>query len=315
MIKLDRSFFDEEVRCGFKVTEKRKKCWAVMMNLLHEFDVFAKKYSLEYFVGYGTLLGAIRHKGFVPWDDDIDIVMKRDEYMRMEECAKEYFNGREIGGRRLLFENAYTENAALISYIAKIRDCETTIAEGYMINNGTFSGMSMDIFPLDAVSDGTNGMMIKSRMRGEMWLCFVYGQNYEMIFQQLFGGQSILGDDVLKKISNLDRNNRMKMFENFTLSMWGKSEVVGNFMDNLNDPNKKNAMLTSWQEVKYLPFENMMVPVPNGWEEILQAEYGDYHKIVIGGSDHENSFYDPDTPYEVYEAGLKSIPDDWDGSL
>ena len=73
-MEFDESFIKEEVRCDFFVSEKRKKVWYVELELLRKFDEVCKKYNLTYFVEYGTLLGAVRHNGFIPWDDDIDII-------------------------------------------------------------------------------------------------------------------------------------------------------------------------------------------------------------------------------------------------
>lgn len=73
------SFYKEEIRSGFLVTEKRKKVWAVELKMLEKLDEVCKKYNLTYYAYYGTLLGAVRHQGFIPWDDDIDINMQRKD--------------------------------------------------------------------------------------------------------------------------------------------------------------------------------------------------------------------------------------------
>ncbi len=81
---LPKSFFEQEERCDFLVTEKRKKIWAVLLDLLIKFDFVCKKYSLTYFLADGTLLGAARHQGFIPWDDDIDVSMPREDYEKFQ---------------------------------------------------------------------------------------------------------------------------------------------------------------------------------------------------------------------------------------
>ena len=76
----DEKFFLPEEREGFLVSECMKRYWAASLICLSDFDAFCKKHSLRWVAAYGTLLGAVRHKGFIPWDDDIDIVMPREDY-------------------------------------------------------------------------------------------------------------------------------------------------------------------------------------------------------------------------------------------
>ena len=74
---LPESFFKEEVICNFKVDIARKKLWAVSLDLLFKFDEICRKHQIRYAIAYGTLLGQVRHHGFIPWDDDIDLFMIR----------------------------------------------------------------------------------------------------------------------------------------------------------------------------------------------------------------------------------------------
>ena len=80
MLELDDNYFKEEERCGFKISSMMKRVWAVEMDVLTEIDRICKEYGLTYYAAFGTMLGAVRHKGFVPWDDDIDIYMLRPDY-------------------------------------------------------------------------------------------------------------------------------------------------------------------------------------------------------------------------------------------
>ena len=84
---LEDSFFEEEIRSGYTVSSEMKKIWAVELDLLNEFSKVCQKHQLKWFVHAGTLLGAIRHKGFIPWDDDIDVVMPRADYEKLCELA------------------------------------------------------------------------------------------------------------------------------------------------------------------------------------------------------------------------------------
>ena len=89
---MNSDFFKEEVREGFCISAEMKKVWAVEMKVLSFVISVCKKYDIPYFADYGTLLGAVRHKGFIPWDDDIDICLKRSDYMRLIEAFKKENN-------------------------------------------------------------------------------------------------------------------------------------------------------------------------------------------------------------------------------
>lgn len=184
-----------------------------------------------------------------------------------------------------------------------------------MVRDGVYTGISMDLFPIDAMYDGSKDILQKSRIRSELWLCYVLGAKGVDAIKYVLGGNSILGDNCLGRICALPMNDRMEMYENHALSMWGKSEIVGDFMEDLQYSGKKDSNLSDWKGVMELPFENLMVPVPTGWNEILKKQYGEWQEYIMGGSYHDNSFYDPYTPFLEYTEGRKSVPAILDSSL
>lgn len=88
-MNIPKTFLDEEVRCGFMVPTQIKQFWVAELEVLSEIDRICTKHGIHYFADWGTLLGAVRHGGFVPWDDDLDIVMKREDYQRFLSVAKD----------------------------------------------------------------------------------------------------------------------------------------------------------------------------------------------------------------------------------
>ena len=90
-IKLPENFLDEEIRDDYVVSSQMKQVWAVELDLLNKILEVCKKYNIKIIASGGTLLGAVRHKGFIPWDDDIDLMMMRDQYDKLCDVAEKEF--------------------------------------------------------------------------------------------------------------------------------------------------------------------------------------------------------------------------------
>ncbi|MDE7384825.1 MAG: LicD family protein, partial [Anaeroplasmataceae bacterium] len=84
----------EEVLCGFCVSELRKKVWSKQLEMVKIFIEICEKNNLKYFACGGTLIGAVRHNGYIPWDDDIDLMMPRKDYEDFLRIAPKYLDGK-----------------------------------------------------------------------------------------------------------------------------------------------------------------------------------------------------------------------------
>ena len=139
---LGEDFFKEEVRCDYLVSAKMKRIWAVLLDMYLSFAEVCEKHGLKYFVVGGTLLGAIRHKGFIPWDDDFDVGMLRDDYEEFIKIAAKEINS------PLFFQTPYTDPGYFVSWV-KIRN-STTTGISKITNHRRFNqGLYLDIFPMD----------------------------------------------------------------------------------------------------------------------------------------------------------------------
>jgi lipopolysaccharide cholinephosphotransferase len=118
-----------------------KPAQLILLNMLQDVDRICRKNGLNYWLDKGTLLGAIRHQGFIPWDDDVDIAMPREDYLKFISIAKDELDcGYEI-------ENLSTNKECTVAW-TKIRDKSTLLLEkGKKVEGGVF----IDIFPVDNI--------------------------------------------------------------------------------------------------------------------------------------------------------------------
>lgn len=116
----------------------------IELNLLLKLDEICKKYKLRYYLCGGTLLGAVRHKGFIPWDDDIDVLMPREDFeklLRLEKAETRY------GGK-----DCFLKSGNSIYPFIKLINTNTVLKEKYLSEEFT-TGIWIDIFPLDGMPD------------------------------------------------------------------------------------------------------------------------------------------------------------------
>ncbi len=125
-----------------------------LLEILEWFHAFCEKENLTYYIAYGTVLGAVRHHGFIPWDDDIDVCMPRPDYER----CKELFStaGNRIG--KYMLETPYMDSKDYFYVFNKLFDTQTTVIE--RLKKDFKRGTYLDIFPLDGAGD-TMGEALK----------------------------------------------------------------------------------------------------------------------------------------------------------
>ncbi len=294
-MNISTSFYKEEIRSGFLVTEKRKKVWAVELQILEKLDEVCKKYNLTYYAYYGTLLGAVRHQGFIPWDDDIDVIMFRDNYEKFQEIAPKEFR------EPYFYQNTYTDR--VLWPLSKIRDSRTTAVEPQFrhLKDSFHQGIFLDVFPFDSVEDGihTQFHTIKEIQR-LLWTSTV---DPETVVKALEEGQQLyLGTDFLIDFLQKSTQEKFRIFESYNRSCLDKSQRVNYLIEELyQDAISCKSVEKKWfQDIVYLPFEHMYIPAPSGYDQILTQCYGDYHQFVQGRSAHEEILLDPETPYREY---------------
>ena len=291
---MNKEFLEEEVRWDHLVDTKQKKVWAKELEILQYFDEICRKHNLKYHIDCGTLLGAVRHQGFIPWDDDLDVTMCRPDYeilkaVMAEEIREPYF-----------FQTAYNDN--LLFHFAKIRDTNTTaIEEEYCTDNPPHQGIYIDIFPLDVAFEEENTPY--ERMERELWMLITTPEKVKQAMNK--GIPFFLPYDMLNQFLSMSVRERLHYFEGLLISNYEKSSMITPTMCIVRGSDLKFEK--AWYEdVVYLPFEGLMLPAPMGYEKILELRYGDYMTPVKGRTLHNGIILDPDRSYLEYyrERGL-----------
>ncbi len=282
-----KDLYADEIRNGFLVTVDRKKIWNVELELLELLKSICRKHGIRYFAVNGTMLGAVRHRGFIPWDDDIDVGMLRPDYHKFLKAA-----AKEIQEPYFL-QNMYSDRAIQFS---KIQDLRTTAIEhaDLPIHQGIF----LDIFPFDAAPDGSKDMEAIYRMQKELWMAVKAPEDVRDGLRRGLGTEA--GEEVLWKIVDRSLPERMDIFESFMEMHFDKSPYVGFFTDFMRLPEAKFdlAWLTESEEV---PFEMTTVRVPKGYDPWLVKKYGrDYLEVKHWATAHEGAAFAVDVPYTEY---------------
>lgn len=244
----------------------------ILIKTLKAFDKFCKDNNLTYFACGGTLLGAVRHRGIIPWDDDIDVVMPINDFQKLQSLKNKCTSsGYEI--------KDYNDEGYYLPYI-KFIDRNTTIWE--VKENEYVIGVFIDVFPLFS----TNGNLAANYTKIE---------EYKRLFNRLSSGYKKYPlKTLIKAIMNLQLRNvygwikGLLYYKHFQIKMRQvfidyheklASVNSGDYLINYfaTYPVEKELFKKEWfEESTLLPFEDTQISVPSKYHEILNNMFGDY---------------------------------------
>lgn len=244
------------------------------LNILKQFIRVCEKYNLRYFLVGGSCLGAIRHQGFIPWDDDIDVGMPREDYEKYITLQKEY------EGTNYFIQTYKTDPCYIYNY-AKLRDSGTTYIENIYKNHRINHGVWIDIFPIDAM-----GEKLLPRNKYAKRVKFVWFNvflSYLPALRRKIHKQTFFKDILLNIVAILfyifDINHyRNKRVDKYVKKYNSKDcKMYGNhFGINIKKEAMEKEIFFEYTKVK---FEDIFANVPVQYDKYLTYLYGDYMKL------------------------------------
>lgn len=273
---------------------------SALLDVLKQFIRFCEEYNLQYYAYGGTLLGAIRHSGFIPWDDDIDIGMKREDYNRLLEIiSSDAENG--LNNDKYKFVNA--ENDPYFNKgFTRLTNCETTeisIKDApFKYNRGCF----IDIIPMDYIPD----MALRKRI-------FIFKCN---LFINLIRMCSRYTNRL--NLKNWGISKKVLYYFSFPLfvtQIITTSKLHKNFQRYLTKQAKSSKLCNStivpgnsrwmfdekwFHKTIKVPFEDINICVPEMYDKVLTNLYGDYMTPVVEAPTHGDTIFEVSIPYKQF---------------
>ena len=264
----------------------------VELKILLEIKRVCEIHNINYFLIGGTLLGTIRHQGFIPWDDDIDIGMLRQDYDRFQEVFP------KVSKTEYSFETYNTDKGWAATF-GKVRLRNTryreTACEDVLENNGIW----VDVFPFDNIPNDNWRKQCQNLIINiiESTLWFKYRYQYQksprFIGRVYQNGCKILSFIIPKPYLLKSREFIVQKYNKHT------TEYIKNWPF-------KAAKREYFNELTELPFETVLFPVPKMYHEYLTSFYGDYMRIPPENERPKHSPYEPDFGKYAY---IKTLDD------
>ncbi|MBF0715448.1 LicD family protein [Gemelliphila palaticanis] len=237
----------------------------IQLDILRDIDTFCKKNNIKYFINYGTLLGAVRHKGFIPWDDDIDLTMEVNDYNKFIDLYSKEGNKYRI--LSLKTDKKYFNN------FIKIHDPNTRVIDS--LSYKTYdSGIFIDIFPLNYFD---NKKIINSSYFWES-LKLISFTNKENIIHK----DSIIKDYIRLSLWYLLKPVSPRLFAHIIerkIRKYSSNKPTFSAFIMSKEKDKEIFPLDISKELTNLEFEGLMLPAPKDYDFILKGLYGDYMEL------------------------------------
>lgn len=292
MKEISMDFFRDEVRNGFFIPTAVKQAWAAQLQVLDVIETICRKHDITYFADWGTILGTVRHGGYVPWDDDMDICMKREDYTRFKEAAKtelpkdfrihDYehqedhwlFLSRVANSVHINFEPEHMKQFHNFPYIAGI---DIFVLDYLYKDEQQEKQRCEEVKHIIAVADSIIAGEIAQPVKEAnlIQLEQKYHKNFNRKLDNRHMGIELyrLAEEQMARVPKEESDRMAQIFP------WG---LLGN----------RGQDREYYEKFVRLPFENTTMPVPADYHRILSGKYHDYFKIHKVWSGHDYPYFE-----------------------
>ena len=238
-----------------------KELQKIELDILKDFIRVCEELNLNYYLIGGTLIGAVRHKGFIPWDDDIDVCMLRKEYDIFIEKGQKLLN-------KNFFLQTYRTDKEYSNSFAKIRNSNTTFIETSVKNKKMNQGIFIDIFPIDNYYhyNTIKVKMLNYLIHPELINNRKLIKTISLLVYKVFYSKKTK-EDLCKELEKIYVKNNNK-----------KSNKVSNY-GGAWGTKRETHRIECFKNYKTVKFEKIDVKIPIGYDEMLTTTYGDYMKL------------------------------------
>lgn len=291
MIKIPLSFLRDEVRNGFYISTQIKQAWAAQLQILSVIDEICIKNDIKYFAEWGSLLATIRHGGYIPWDDDVDICMIREDYNKFREVAKkempegfciqdyssqqDHWNyvAKVLNRNGICFEEEHLSKYNNFPYIA----CVDIFVQDY-IHKDEQEEKKRDeaILRLTAIADG----IVNNQLRPESKEIFIREIENKYHCSLMRKSNYEIGVVIYQIVENI-------MSEVPRSKARGIAQIFPDVLKGFRGYKKEY-----YNKAVRLPYEFISIPVPYCYHELAEIKYGNYMIPIKGSAAHNYPFFE-----------------------
>lgn len=318
MLDFPSDYFKNEIRCGFQITSMMKRFWGSQMEILFWIDSVCSKHNIRYIMCFGSLLGTVRHRGYIPWDDDIDIAMLRSDYNRFIEVVPNELP--QFFTTKSLLPGAIPPKELIFGVGNGTRlDTSTAFLNRF---HGCPYAVNIDLYVFDRIPSDPEQYSYQDRLIRLL---------DKMLMLQWDADKDRLAGEALTEYINIRKTIEYELDFTFTdnepmtIQILRIMDLACSLCEDCGSERVENREQMLYYGDRgfneehfidriFVPYENVLdVPIPRDYDSILRRIWGDYHipRKFTGQHDYPSYHLQRDVLYNEYRKRGWQIPEEF----